>query len=324
LFEDIKSKFYDSQSNFEASKDFDKFNTDIGSPRSQSSRTSKSSSSKLPSFKDLMNETYDDYLAKIKGEYPTYKNNHRKTQPESSKIIISDLQKSLSLYQSSQKIYKMIPAEFFTEEGKKYKINKDILEKKSGEMQKYMSDLIEKCGDVELELDRILEHSHKLYYYINQNMSINDILEFCVYEINKMKESKNRIKEKYLINTAKSIKHGLKRKNIITSVQTMRIIKSLKEMIDLLKVLCSSSSKNSVALDLIKKSKLLLSNLFQITQGKLKIAKNFTDEFSKYAGKLMENALNDLFANMIIISSENILNEEKYKTLEGKNNRIML
>jgi hypothetical protein len=58
--DDIKNMFYDSQSNFEASKDFEKF-TDIGSPRSHSS----SRSSKV-SLKDLLNESFSEYLNKIK------------------------------------------------------------------------------------------------------------------------------------------------------------------------------------------------------------------------------------------------------------------
>ena len=60
--DDLKNMFYDSdaQNNIDYSRDFEKF-TDIGSPRSNGS----SQTSKL-SLRDLLNESFDDYLSKLK------------------------------------------------------------------------------------------------------------------------------------------------------------------------------------------------------------------------------------------------------------------
>ena len=58
--EDIKTRFYDTNTNFEIGKDFEKF-TEMGS----SSPKSIGSVNTL-SFRDLTNESFNDYIRKIK------------------------------------------------------------------------------------------------------------------------------------------------------------------------------------------------------------------------------------------------------------------
>jgi hypothetical protein len=58
MMEDIRSRIYDTNSNFEIGKDFEKF-SEIGSPRSIGSVNTLS-------FRDLTNESYNDYIRKIK------------------------------------------------------------------------------------------------------------------------------------------------------------------------------------------------------------------------------------------------------------------
>jgi hypothetical protein len=60
LFSEIYNSFFPTQStNYEVEKDLEKF-TEFGSPRSQvSSRSSKT-------IKDLMNESFEDYINRIK------------------------------------------------------------------------------------------------------------------------------------------------------------------------------------------------------------------------------------------------------------------
>jgi hypothetical protein len=58
--EDIKTRFYDTNSNFEIGRDFDKFSEmNSNSPRSIGSVNTLS-------FRDLTNESYTDYIRKIK------------------------------------------------------------------------------------------------------------------------------------------------------------------------------------------------------------------------------------------------------------------
>ncbi len=58
--EDFRSRMYDTNTNFEIGKDFDKF-TEMGSnsPRSIGSVNTLS-------FRDLTNESYNDYIRKIR------------------------------------------------------------------------------------------------------------------------------------------------------------------------------------------------------------------------------------------------------------------
>jgi hypothetical protein len=315
----LYSGIYETSSNLEMtdiSKDFEKF-TDIGSPRSQAS----SRSSKI-SFKDLLNESYDDYLNKIKSEYTIYKSNHRRMINSVNESRIVSVESNESLYQSSQKIYKLIPREFF--EGgssiQQFKISREILEKKREEIEKYCRELIEKCGDVEFEIERILQHSGKIYNYINSHLTpLCEDLEFTYEKVRNMKTMKDVIKKKVLVNSAKSIQLGNKRKNLWLMITTMRSIKSLKEILDLLKILANNPSKYGVTQDLINKGKEILSSLQIKKKGSnlLKIAKIYEDELTKLSTKSVDklvlefaNVLAEKIGKLIIIEAQPIQSEQ--------------
>jgi hypothetical protein len=311
----LYSGIYDTSSNYELtdiSKDFEKF-TDIGSPRSQAS----SRSSKL-SFKDLLNESYDDYLNKIKAEYTIYKSNHRKYHNESKFVSVENTD---HLYHGSQKIYKIVPKEFFFQgdgEVSNFKISKEILEKKREDIEKYCRELIEKCGDVEFEIERILQHSGKIYNYINTNLTpLSEEVHFSYEKIRTMKMMKESLKQKVFVNSARSIQLGNKRKNLSNMISSLKGLKSLKEILDLLKVLANNPSKYGVTLDLINKGKEILSGLQSKKKGpSLKIAKLFEDDFNKFSNKSMDkivvefsNILYEEIAKLICIGTEPVEND---------------
>lgn len=289
------------------SKDFEKF-TDISSPRSHSSGRSKIS------FKDLLNESYENYLKKIKNEFAIYKSNHhRKTKNQdlnSTRINLTEAD-DLTVYQSCSKIYKYVPNEFFS--NLQFKIPKEILEKNRDHIERYCRELIEKCGDVEIEIERILQHSSKLYYYINKNLQpLHEDLEILCKKVNEMKEAKKFIKSHLLTNTSKTIKLGIKKNNTHRILQMMKNFKSLKDIIDLLRILSKDQSKYQLTQDLLNKGKDLISKL-NINKRSPNIMKIVFEEFQKLNSKSLDkvqiefgNILNEELSNLFLFKNENI------------------
>ena len=321
---------YENSSNIDGndySKDFEKF-TDISSPRSYSSSTK---SSKI-SFKDLVIESYEDYLNKIKTEYCQYKINHFGHMNRKNNSLISLLNQTsdirslpnlptsaVSIYQSSQKIFKLIQSEFFAPSDQQFKLSKEILEKKREEIEKYCRELIEKCGDVEFEIERILEHCPKLYNYINKNLEpLSKDLNFSINRMQSMKNDKNIVKKNFLFNSARSMQLGLKKRNLSNIMSTINNIKSLKDILELLKILTNNPSKYQVTQELLNKGKDLISNIRQINSKKtnnIKIIKHFEDEFIKLANKSIDkiqiefsNLIKEQLLNLISVSNEKVEN----------------
>jgi hypothetical protein len=266
------------------SKDFEKF-TDISSPRSHTS----SRSSKL-SFKDLLNESYEDYLNKIKTEFAIYKANHHRKLKFASDLNASRINlveaDDLTIYQSSHRIYKLISSDFFN--AINFKINKEILEKSREQIEKYCRELIEKCGDVEIEIERILQHSAKLYNYITNNLQpLYTDLNYFYEKVKQMKSSKVLMKKTLLVNSAKQIKLGMKKDKLKKVYQMMKDFKSLKEILDLLRILSKDQSKYQITQDLINKGKDLLNRL-KVNSQSPKILKLYAEEFQKVCSKSLD------------------------------------
>jgi hypothetical protein len=187
---------------------------------------------------------------------------------------------------------------------------------------------------VEFEIEKILEHSNKLYNYINTNLQpLYDDLEFSIFRVKQMKQQKDIIKSKFLINSAQNIRHGIKKKNLSLMISTAKSIKSLKEILDLLKVLSTNPAKYQVTQDLINKGKEIMNQIQKISSNKskintlnnkksssnntLKILKYFEEEFNKYSNKSSEkiiqefnNILYEEINKLISIDEELILNSE--------------
>jgi hypothetical protein len=317
FYEDIKNKIYsgiyDSTSNLELtdiSKDFEKF-TDISSPRSHTS----SRSSKL-SFKELLNESYEDYLKKIKNEFAIYKINHQrkgKNQDLNASRINLVEADDLSVYQSSHKIYKIIPNDFFN--ASEFKISKEILEKKRDGIELYCRELIEKCGDVEIEIERILQHSAKLYNYINNNLKpLFSDLNFFYEKVKQMKTHKVFMKKTLLLNSAKQITLGIKKENLKKINQMMKDFKSLKEILDLLRILSKDQSKYQITQDLINKGKDLVQRL-KVNSKSPKILKLHAEDFQKLCSKSLDKVQVE-FGNVITEILNSLVKFKEIKEIE--------
>jgi hypothetical protein len=64
MMEDLKSLMYDSQLEFEASKDFERF-TDIGSSSPRSQVSSRSNKTSKTSLREMLNESFENYKRKV-------------------------------------------------------------------------------------------------------------------------------------------------------------------------------------------------------------------------------------------------------------------
>jgi hypothetical protein len=166
--------------------------------------------------------------------------------------------------------------------------------------------LIERCGTTEIEIERILKHSNKLYNFIDNNLYLHGLMDELSIKIAEMKKAKNGLKEKFFNNSIDSLKKGIKRKNINDVVSLIKNAKQLKEILDVLKILSSNSSKLLIAYDLVEKGK----NIMKNHSGKVKILKIFEEEYNNYENKIYEK-INGEFIKSIQDEMKNMVRFEE-------------
>lgn len=169
--------------------DIDIFNEDFASPRSTHSVKS------TRSLKVMIGESYQDYFIKLKNVYSQYKYNHFSKYYE--KVKSHNLTQLNAIqtnddYMPSTKLFQIkINKDFFNEN---FTIDKVTLEKKKEELEPIIKDCIEKCGIIEMEIQRILNSSHKMYNYIERNLSLYDIVNIFLEKIKKSKAAYANLK----------------------------------------------------------------------------------------------------------------------------------
>jgi hypothetical protein len=151
-----------------------------------------------------------------------------------------------------------------------------------------LTQLIEHCGYIEMEIEKILKHSSKLYTFISHNLYLFDVMNECSERVEKMKNSKDAIKKLYLTNSAKSIQLGNKKKNIEKNITLLKHLKSLKEISDVLKLLSNNSSKLLISYGLIEKGKSIL-KLYK--NKNIKVLKLFEEEYVGYTNKILDKLI---------------------------------
>lgn len=157
----------------------------------------------------------------------------------------------------------------------------------------YPYKLIEKCGDVEIELEKILEHSNKLHNYIHNNLFLQKNIDDILVNISQIKKTKETLKQGFMINGLKCIKIGLKKKSINETKDHLKNLNSLKEIIDLLKVLSTNPSKFELVNELLAKGKNLINSFPSDIREKTLLVKKFEEEFGKYTNKSSENMIEE-------------------------------
>jgi hypothetical protein len=83
-------------------------------------------------------------------------------------------------------------------------------------------------GELEMEIERILNHTNKLYDHIMQNLFLTDIITESEQRIARIRRAKNLLKYKFLTNAAKAMLMGNKKKNLINTHGLLMDIKVLK------------------------------------------------------------------------------------------------
>ena len=257
----LYSTLYDDKSSLdlEISKDYDKFSIgdiDIGSSNS-SIQINKMS------FKELLNDNMNDYINLIQAPYQGFKQNHglHVHYYKGNKISNNEIYKTnIGVINSVEKTY--------FEEEEKFKIKPEILEQKQNNIENTCRVLIEKCGTIEIELGKILDHSNKIQKYLNDNLEPIKEKVFLMWDkINSTKNIKIEIKRKFIINSSELMLKAIKKKNITKLHLYLSAFKKLKDILDLLKILITNPKKYKITFELLTKAKNTIDALKQSKKG---------------------------------------------------------
>lgn len=295
----------------EISKDYDKFSIgdiDIGS-------SNLSIQLNKTSFKELLNDSMNDYIKLIHIPYQGFKQNHGlhvhyyKGKKSNSNEIYKT---NVGVVNSVEKIY--------YEEEEKFKIKAEILEQKQDEIENTCRVLIEKCGTVEIELGKILEHSNKIQKYLTDNLEPIKEKVYLIWEkINSTKNIKVEIKRKFLMNSSELILKAIKKKNITKLHLYLSAFKRLKDILDLLKILITNPKKYKITFELLTKAKNTIDALKQSKRGTYKLFEYFENNYATYFNKVFEqmnnefsSVLSECFANFFCIKQ--LTNPNTYST----------
>jgi hypothetical protein len=125
--------------------------------------------------------------------------------------------------------------------------------------------------------------------------------------IQKIKKTKEILKEKFLINGLKCVQLGNKKNKLNNSIEYLKNLNKLKEIIDVIKVLSNNSEKFELVNELILKGKNILNSFPKNVQKNLRLFNAFEEEFNKFTGKSSENMIEEfkkLISNFIIETFE--------------------
>lgn len=308
----------ESSFDFELSKDIEKFSTvDIGSPRSLSSNHS----AKI-SFKELLNENMDQYINSIKPQYEKFKVNHCHIKKAADNNIIVNVNYDKGqIYQSNANVLASIDKEFTINE-KEFKIRKELLSQKKEFITHSNHELIEKCGKIELELEKTLEYIYKMSNYICFNLSpLEQYVNDLVTRVNNWKEQLNFLKQNILTNSTQLLLKGIKNKNNKKVLLYMDKLKKLKDIVDLLKILSINPKKYKLALELITKGKEIINKLRTAHQLSLKLLGVFETELNEYSSKCCEQITSE-FNSVLVEAFRNFSKINKKDNRNDKNNDI--
>ena len=302
----LYSTLYDEKSSLdlEISKDYDKFSIrdlELGS----SFYSASDGSEEKKSFKVLLNEDLNIYVGLIQSLYHSFKQNHY------SKYSFKGVSNKTEVYQTNKSIVKSIEQFYFVDEDK-FKIKSEILEQKQEDIGDSCRTLIEKCGGIEMELQKILEHSIKMQRYLGDNLQpIKENVVTMSEKITKMKGIKEEIKKKYIMSSSQLMIKETKRKNVKKLHCFLSAFKKLKDIFDLLKILITNPKKYKTTFDLMAKAKDTLEMCRQV-KGSYTLYNEFANSYKSYLEKVF-NQMNSEFSDTILSCFSNFINFSQLK-----------
>ena len=264
----IYSTLYDEKSNldFEIEQDFDKFSGDdieIGFPIKKALTEKKNNNNEKISFKRLLSEQLDKYINSINNELGIYNLNHKSYEENEKNFMVFKRKRAspkedtifnyyTNIYKTNKKILEEIPDEFF-EDNNKFKLKSEILEMNIKDLEKKNKELISISGKIDLELEKILDHSNRIENYINDNINpFENIVDNSYDKIIRWKEIYKELKLKNQKNSIFLISKEIKRENLKKMNFILLNVKKLKEVIDLLQILITNPKKYKITSELNK------------------------------------------------------------------------
>ena len=325
----IYSTLYDEKSSldFEIEQDFDKFSGDdieIGIPIRKSYTEKKNNNNEKISLKRLLSEQLDKYINTIHYEMSIYNQNHKSYEENEKDFTIFKRKRSLSsskedtminhftnIYKTNKNILNEIPEEFF-ENNNQFKLKSNILQMNINDLDKKNKELISISGKIDLELEKILEHSNKIENYINDNINpFENVVDNSYDKIKRWKEVYHELKEKNQRNSIFLIAKEIKRQNLKKMNYVLLSIKKLKEVLDLLQILIGNPKKYKITSELIVKSKETLEKLKSDKRIKnYKLFDIFETSLSKFSSKCSSHMITE-FSDILAEYYKNIISYNK-------------
>ena len=323
----IYSTLYDEKSNldFEIEQDFDKFSGDdieIGFPIKKALTEKKNNNNEKISFKRLLSEQLDKYINSINNELGIYNLNHKSYEENEKNFMVFKRKRAspkedtifnyyTNIYKTNKKILEEIPDEFF-EDNNKFKLKSEILEMNIKDLEKKNKELISISGKIDLELEKILDHSNRIENYINDNINpFENIVDNSYDKIIRWKEIYKELKLKNQKNSIFLISKEIKRENLKKMNFILLNVKKLKEVIDLLQILITNPKKYKITSELIIKSKETMLKLKSDKRIKnFKLFDSFESSLLKFSSKSSSQMITE-FSDILSEYYKNIISVNK-------------
>ena len=344
----IYNTMYNDETNFETEidKDLDKFSEESISITDTSNKIGTNIKSKINNKKDnkttnlkmLLEEQENTYINKIDNKYKRFCINHKEI-PKLKNININknnnELEKNQrflnlnSLYITNEDILLGIPDEYKVQNNE-FKTDPDLLSRPINYLQIKCNGLIKMSTQIDKELEKILGHTNKLDYYIQNNWQPwNSNINIYFENIQVYHKKIDSIKKKALGNTSKLILKEIKRKNIKKLKEICKQFKTIKESIMTLASLIKNVKQYKLINELIYKNQNFIDNIKIIVKGKVGIIdlfemslKNFKENNNSHTSGELNKILEEYFQDFVYIDETYMNSFEMYNISEKNYNMI--
>ena len=344
----IYNTMYNDETNFETEidKDLDKFSEESISITDTSnkigtnikSNNNNKKDNKTTNLKMLLEEQENTYINKIDNKYKRFCINHKEI-PKLKNINTNknnnELEKNQrflnlnSLYITNEDILLGIPDEYKVQNNE-FKTDPDLLSRPINYLQIKCNGLIKMSTQIDKELEKILGHTNKLDYYIQNNWQPwNSNINIYFENIQVYHKKIDSIKKKALGNTSKLILKEIKRKNIKKLKEICKQFKTIKESIMTLASLIKNVKQYKLINELIYKNQNFIDNIKIIVKGKVGIIdlfemslKNFKENNNSHTSGELNKILEEYFQDFVYIDETYMNSFEMYNISEKNYNMI--
>ena len=345
----IYNTMYNDETNLETEidKDLDKFSEECISITDTSnkigtnlkSNNNNKKDNKAPNLKMLLEEQENTYINKIHNKYkrfcinhieiPKLKNNNNNNKNNNELEKNQRFLNLNSLYITNEDILLGIPDEYKVQNNE-FKTDPDLLSRPINYLQIKCNGLIKMSTQIDKELEKILGHTNKLDYYIQNNWQPwNSNINIYYENIQVYHKKIDSIKNKALGNTSKLILKEIKRKNIKKLKEICKQFKTIKESIMTLASLIKNVKQYKLINELIFKNQNFIDNIKTIVKGKVGIIdlfemslKNFKENNNSHTSGELNKILEEYFQDFVYIDETYMNSFEMYNISEKNYNMI--